>query len=276
MRVLRQVFDFYINSSIHVALAVVALSWVTMIEFDVEINEEVLLFICLASISGYNFVKYFGIAKFHHRSLATWLQVIQVFSFLCFLLMCYLMLQLEYKTLTYIAAFGIVTFLYAIPFFPKHLVIDNQKNIRSIGGVKVYVIAIVWAGVTVLLPLINTDYYLSAVVWITVLQRFVFVVLLMLPFEIRDLQYDNLKLATIPQQIGIKNTKIIGALLGMVFFFLEFFKDALALKEITIALVITFISILFLILSNAKQGIYYCSFWVEAVPIIWLVLHLIF
>lgn len=276
MKVLKPILDFYINSSIHVSLAVFSMAWLTLLEFGVPFDEDVLSFIFFASITGYNFVKYFGIAKFHHRSLATWLQVIQIFSLVCFLLMIYFAVQLETKTLFYIVVFGVVTFLYAIPFFPKHLFMDSQKNLRSIGGLKVYVIALVWAGVTVLLPLINADFYLNADVWMTVFQRFVFVVILMLPFEIRDLQYDSLKLATIPQQIGVKNTKLIGLFLGIIFFFLEFFKDELHTAQILITLVITFVALLFLVYSKMKQGTYYCSFWVEGIPILWLLLHLVF
>ena len=276
MKVLKPILDFYINSSIHVSLAVFSMAWLTLLEFEVPFDEKVLFFIFFASITGYNFVKYFGIAKFHHRSLATWLQVIQVFSLLCFLLMIYFAVQLEPKTLFCIVVFGLVTFLYAIPFFPKHLFMDSQKNLRSIGGLKVYVIALVWAGVTVVLPLINADFYLNADVWITLFQRFVFVVILMLPFEIRDLQYDSLKLATIPQQIGIKNTKLIGVFIGIVFFFLEFFKDKLEAEQIVITLIITVVALLFLVFSKAKQGTYYCSFWVEGIPIVWLLMHQVF
>ena len=46
----------------------------------------------------------------------------------------------------------------------------------------------------------------------------------MLPFEIRDMQYDSLKLSTIPQRIGVMKTKIIGVFM-LLFFLLEFFKD---------------------------------------------------
>ena len=52
-----------------------------------------------------------------------------------------------------------------------------------------------------------------------------YVVIAILPFEIRDMKYDSIKLATIPQRIGIEKTKIIGALLIVIIFLLEFFKD---------------------------------------------------
>ena len=118
MKGLRQFFDFYINSSIHVALAVVSLSWLTLLEFDFY-DYNILYFIFFSSISGYNFVKYFGLAKFHHRSLANWLKFIQVFSLLCFVLICYYAFKIQTKTLFYIVGVGLITFLYAIPFLPK-------------------------------------------------------------------------------------------------------------------------------------------------------------
>ena len=196
MKVLKQIFDFYINSSIHVALAVVSLSWLTILEFNVNNDQDILYFIFFASVTGYNFVKYFGLAKFHHRGLANWLKLIQVFSFFCFILMCFYALRLSTDVLIYIGIFGLITFLYAIPFLPKHLLFDEKQNLRNIGGVKIYIIALVWSGVTVLLPILNSSIHFSSDIVITGLQRFVFVIVLMLPFEIRDLQYDSLKLST--------------------------------------------------------------------------------
>ena len=276
MKTFKQVFDFYLDSSIHVAFAVFCMAWVTLLEFRLPFDKWVLNFIFFASITGYNFVKYFGIAKFHHRSLASWLQVIQVFSMVCFILMCFFGLHLEKKTLLYIAGFGAITFLYAIPFLPKHLFIDKQRNLRSVGGLKVYVIALVWAGVSVLLPLLNHHYKFEVEVWITTFQRFIMVILLMLPFEIRDLQYDSLKLSTIPQKIGIKNTKMIGLLLGMLFFFLEFLKDTISQKTVLVNLIITILAVVLLGFARKKQSVYYSAFWVESVPIFWVLLHVIF
>jgi hypothetical protein len=252
------------------------MSWITLLEFGIPLDINLLCFVFVASVTGYNFVKYFGIARFHHRSLATWLKVIQVFSFICFLLLCVFSLRLASTTLVYIGVFGIVTFLYAIPLLPKHFFMDQQKNLRSIGGLKVYVIALVWAGVTVFLPVLNNDHNFSVDVWLTALQRFIFVIALMLPFEIHDLQYDSLKLSTIPQKIGIKKTKFIGILLIMLFFFLEFFKNELNKNQIIITLIISLITALFLNFSKKNQNDYYSSFWVEGIPIIWFLLYLIF
>ena len=270
MHILKQILNFYINSSIHVALAVVAMTWVTLVQFEMEYNPTVLAFVFFATITGYNFVKYFGVAKFHHRSLTMWLKAIQIFSFFAFLGMGYFALQLNVNSLICLSVFSFITFLYAIPLLPMRYFRDEKKNLREVSGLKVYVIALVWMFTTVFLPLIDNGFYIDANVVVTAVQRFIFVIVLMLPFEIRDLVFDSVKLATIPQRIGIKNTKIIGVLLLLAFFFLEYFKDEIKSVDIISNGVMLFVTLVFVLFAHKKQSKYYSAFWVEGLPILWL------
>lgn len=275
MEVLKRIFNFYLNSSIHVAIAASALVWVTLIKLNLNYDKIIIYFVFFATITGYNFVKYFGVVRFHHRSIAGWLKAIQIFSLFAFVGMCYYAYYLNTDTLILLAILGAVTFFYAIPIMiPKHYLFDDHKNLRQIGGLKVYVIAVVWMFTTVILPLINNDTSIDSDIIILSIQRFCFVLVLMLPFEIRDLNYDNLKLATIPQKIGIKKTKIFGVVLLIVFLSLEFFKDELIEGAVQATVLITFIMLLFLGFSNKNQSKYYSAFWVESLPIIWLLILL--
>ncbi|WP_370227677.1 hypothetical protein [Mesoflavibacter sp.] len=274
MKIVKQLLDFYINSSIHVALAVYALSWITLLVFNLPYDENILYFNFYATITGYNFVKYFGIAKWHHRSLAKWLKVIQVFSFFSFLLMLFYAFRLEPKVIVVLTGLGLITFLYAIPFWPKQMYLDEHQNLRQISGLKVYIIAAVWAFTTVVLPILNNNQELETKVWITVLQNFVFVLALMIPFEIRDLKYDSIKLATIPQQIGVKKTKILGVLLLLFFLGLNVFKEEILIHFLYKEVIVAFVLMLFILFSTKHRNKYYASFWVEALPILWLLLML--
>lgn len=258
------------------ALAVFALTWTTLLEYNLPYDDKALYFVFFATITGYNFVKYFGLAKFHHRRLAIWLKTIQIFSALAFVAMCFYFFQLSENVMFLIVVLALVTFLYAIPFIPKHFLFDEQQNLRQIGGAKVYIIALVWSLATVLIPLLNFEYALDASVLTILFQRFCLVIVLMLPFEIRDLQYDNLKLATIPQKIGIKKTKIIGSLLLLVFVMLEFFKDGTDKNSTLATLLMVLIALFLLEYSKQDQSKYYSAFWVEAIPIIWLLLLILF
>ena len=275
MRVLTSIFNFYVNASIHVAIAVCALTWITLIQFEIDYDDNTLYFVFYATIASYNFVKYFGLAKLHHRSLANWLRIIQIFSIICFFMMCYYALQFKIEVIGLIFILGIITFLYAVPLIPKHYLFDEQRNLREISGLKIYVIALVWTCTTVVIPLWNNNAVFGADVLITIIQRFLFVMVLMLPFEIRDLNYDSLKLATIPQKIGVKKTKIIGIILLILFLMLDFFKDELESFSIISTLIIAFTGAILLVFSNKKQSKYYSAFWVESLPIWWLAILLL-
>ncbi|WP_317041677.1 hypothetical protein [Winogradskyella sp. J14-2] len=256
------------------ALAVVAMTWVTLVRFQLRYDCVLLSFVFFATVTGYNFVKYFGVAKFHHRSLAAWLKAIQVFSFFAFFGMCFFALKLSINSLVFLSVFGLITFLYAIPLLPMRYFRDHQKNLRQISGLKVYVIALVWVFTTVFLPFLEYSDFIDADVVITGVQRFAFVIVLMLPFEIRDLAYDSVKLATIPQRIGVKNTKMMGVLLLLLFFFLEYFKDEMRYVDVLSNGAIVVVTLFFVLSAHKNQSKYYSAFWVESLPILWLLVVL--
>lgn len=261
MQGLKNILDFYINSSIHVALAVVSLSLLSFLEYDIKIDQDLLFFIFFGSITGYNFVKYAGIAKLHHASLARNLQMIQIFSFFCFLGLVYFTFQQELEILIVAGVLGCFTLLYAIPFG------KNRQNLRNIGGVKIFIIALVWAGVVVILPLLGKIPIRE--ISITFSQRFLFVIAITLPFEIRDLKFDSGQLNTIPQQIGIANTKKIGYVLLGVMLLLEFLMPYSSLVNFTALVLTLLVSAYFIKAAEIDQGHYYSALWVEGIPVFW-------
>ena len=270
MRGVKNILDFYINSSIHVALGVVALTALTALHFDFQPDYLLLAFIFFGTITGYNFVKYAGIAKLHHRSLAKNLKFIQIFSFLCFLFLGYLALQVRKEVLMVAGVLGFFTLLYALPVF------SNRKNLRDIAGLKVFIIAFIWAGVTVLFPVADADIPFEKDVVVEVLQRFLFVLILILPFEIRDLKYDNAILKTIPQKLGVEKTKLLGYLLIFMWVSLEFLKGISTEDSKAAILCAAVVTGFAIFRSNEDQAPYFSSFWVEGIPMLWFLLLLVF
>lgn len=269
MKVFNSVFAFYINSSIHVALAVVALLAITVFEYGLTIPWELWGFVFLGSLTGYNFVKYAKVAGLHHRKLTNSLKTIQVFSAICFLLLGYIAFRLPIDVLLLSVGFGLATFLYAVPFV-------RSKNLRNLSGIKIFVVAFVWAGVSVVLPFAASDVTITADVLLTFFQRILIVVALILPFEIRDVPYDALNLKTLPQQIGVRNTKLWG--LGMLLMCLgcEFFKKDFEVAYIISLLIFCVVLGWFLLISKPEQSRYFSSFWVESLPILWVFLFILF
>ena len=269
MHFLKRLFNFYINSSVHVALAVYSLVRVTELYFELSYNASLNYFIFFGTITGYNFVKYAGVAKFHHRSLTTQLKIIQIFSLICFLAMCFYAWQLPIKTLLYFVPFLLLTVLYAVPFLSGF-----QKNLRNISYLKIIVVAVVWAGFTTLIPVLDAGEPVSGLLVLSSLQRFVLVMVLILPFDIRDVKYDAISLQTIPQKIGVKRTKKIGLILLLLAMVIEFMIAPTSLLR-NAFLGLFFVVLFFLMNAKIEQSKYYSSFWVEGIPIVWYLILLL-
>lgn len=263
MQGLKNIFNFYINASIHVGLAVVCLSDITNQIFDIPGNYKLLFFIFFASVTGYNFVKYAGIAKLYHLSLRKNLRQIQIFSLVAFAGLISMAFYQSVPVLLFSGVLGLFTLFYALPLF------GGSKNLRNLSGLKIFVIAFVWAGVTVLLPLVNHINLWQLDVVLVFLQRFFLVLALILPFEIRDLRYDMVQLRTIPQKFGVQGTRIFGVLMMGVFLLLEIFKTATSLVNAISMIFVAMLVIILLKYSTLRQSRFYASFWVEGVPILW-------
>ncbi len=270
MRILKLIFNFYINASIHVALAVYSLTRITEYYFDIPYNENLDYFIFFGTITAYNFIKYAGVAKFYHMSLTKSLRLIQIFSFVCFCLLAYYAWLLPIKTLLYFAPFGLVTILYIVPFLGGF-----QKNLRAISYLKIFAVAGVWSGVTAVIPLLASGSEIDSNLVLFFVQRMLFVLVLILPFEIRDMELDFKDMKTLPQQIGVEQTKKVGFVLLLFSLTLEFLiTESLTNKNIFLA--VCFVLLFFLMRSKEKQSKFYSSFWVESIPVIWWLIHYFF
>jgi hypothetical protein len=262
MKLLSSVFSFYINSSIHVAFAVLALVGISMLEYDIEIPNALCVFIFFGTITGYNFVKYAEIAGLRHRELTNSLRSIQIFSFICFGITSYFAFRLSFDTLLLFVGFALLTFFYAVPFV-------KSKNLRSLTSMKIFIVALVWAGVTVVVPLLSIGIELNADILLTFIQRFFIVIVLIIPFEIRDLQFDVASLRTLPQQLGIKRVKTLGLFLLLMCPIIEGFKDEFSVGYFMSLLIVCALIASGLIGSSRRQLKFFASFWIEGIPIVW-------
>jgi hypothetical protein len=270
MKVLKNILQFYINSSIHVALSCFALVQITQMVFHLSGQSAIGYFVFWGTVVGYNFVKYEELARAKKIKKKKQLRSIAVFTFVSFLLVGYYFFLLERITQIIAIVFLGLTMLYTLPFFP------NRKNARNWAGIKIYIVSFCWVGATVFLPLLNAGVSPSTSIGIISLQRFILIFVLILIFEIIDLRYDNPNLRTVPQQIGMKNTKILGFVLLLLFCGLEginmnsngnFNIQFLKLK-LNLDIAIAFVISLFLVFANEKRTKYYTSLWVESMPIL--------
>lgn len=252
------------------ALSVFALTQLTGYLFQIKEIQNVSMFVFFGTIVGYNFVKYDALVRSQKLEMRLELKAIAVLSSFAFLASGYFFYQLE--RITQLIGFGFlaVTLLYTLPFFP------NRKNARNWAGIKIYMVAICWVGVTLFLPIINSQLPFDSYVFLVAIQRFILIFTLVLIFEIIDLKFDDPHLKTVPQQIGVFKTKQIGVVLMLIFVLLEFLSEDFISEFFLVKTGLAATTILFLVFVHENRSRYYASFWVESIPILWFLLLLIF
>ena len=270
MGTFKRFFDFYIFSNIHVALAAFCLTKITLIENEIESN-LLPFFVLFSTIVSYNLIRFYNalenkiwFAVFIKKNKKTLLGL----TFLSLGILIYQSFFLNFKAIITLIPFGFLTLFYVIP-FPWNK--SNSFTLRSVAFLKLFLIAISYAGITVLFPLINYCIEVESNEIITFIQRFLFIVSITIPFDIRDLNFDNKNLKTLPQVIGIQKSKVVGLLFLMVFLGLEFLKNSTE-ANYRINFIIALISLFFLLKATHNQNKYYSAFFVESIPMIWLLL----
>ncbi|MGG7036097.1 MAG: hypothetical protein ACI7YS_13015 [Flavobacterium sp.] len=274
---LKQLFNFYINSSIHVALSVFALVQITGLQFQITDLEDCAFFAFFGAIAAYNFVKYYNFIRVQGWQMSNRLKGIVLLSVLSLLVAFFYFFKLTKEAQISALITLVLTLSYKLPFFP------NRKSARSSPGMKIYMVALCWVGATVVLPVINSEIPITLDFYLKCVQRFVLVFALTLIFEIIDLKTDNLNLKTVPQQIGVKMTKWLGIILLLIFCGLEFFNvnnninsnSNINVHYFLLRLIIAIAIAIFLLFANENRSRNYAAFWAESVPVFWWFLFLI-
>ena len=244
---LRKILNFYIQSSIHVGIAVFCL-----VQLSVSQWSSYSFLVLFGTVVGYNLLKYsewflsnkrlrihlFGIVG---------VTLIAAGGFLMLFFQQDIVVQLDL-----IVALGLVV-LY--PF------------IRKLGWLKPFFVSCVVSYITVVIPLKSS----TDVAWFFA-QRFLLLSSLMIPFEILDSTSDAVAMKTLPHLFGIARTKQIGYVLVGLFCIASFYTLSIHYPCFIYALS----SVVAIYFSSEKRSWYYTSFWVESLPIAWWLILILF
>ena len=268
MLFIKKLFDFYIKSSFHLGVCVVSLYIISIYKLQIDLNYYILTCLFSSTIVVYNFIKYASTLPYYFFVQNAPIKKIQIVSFFFGFFLFYSLFFLSVEALF----FGFFLFLICVLYvFPINHSISNFRN-RS--KIKIFLVAICWSGSTVIFPFIesnNINYGDSMLLFV---QFFLFVIVCTVPFEIRDLKYDSNDLKTIPQIYGTNNSKYISYVLIFIFFSISFISNGTSIDLIS-DLLISFVLVFIIYLTKENQGKYFSSFWVESLPIYWLIIQFI-
>jgi len=254
-----------------VGLSVFSFTGISYYQLGLTPDIPVLVLVFCATVLGYNFVKYIGFVSILEKDHRKWLNEIFVLSVLFLLTGVFFFFKLRNITQTLLVVLGILTMLYAMPLsWPNPIQLGRIYVLREIKGVKVFIIAVVWSLTTNLIPVLESKVFPDSDFVILLLQRYLWILVLMIPFEIRDLKYDHHSMGTLPQELGINGVKILGYIMLLLIMSLEFFTNNSLSCYFYVELLMALLTGGLIFCTNEKRSDYYSAFFVEGIPILWL------
>jgi len=270
MKFFNRALEFYVFANLHVAFSVLFFVLCTGLLFEIVVFYES-LFLSVSTFLAYHFIRYnnrFRYQKTHRLAKFSSTYKRLIFILVIVALILDLLLLFKFTKTQYFCVLGIIggTLIYALPFFK---IKGKPSSIRYFSGLKIFVIAMVWSVSIVIFPL--GFHYRS---FIYLIEIFLFVIVLTLPFDIRDLDFDEASVKTLPKLLGEFYVKLLGLVILIITILIHAFlfskKSVFAFGTVCLVL------LLLLIFSKEKQSKYYASFWVESVPIIYFVVLKLF
>lgn len=272
MQVMKRGFAFYVFANIHVAVAAYCLTKISFLVYDIN-NQTFANFVFFATILSYNLIRFAQMEKIQSM-VSIWIRAnkkyLVILNVVALLGSIFYLISFSFEEILQMIPFVIATLLYVFPHKKKNL------GLRTIPGLKLFIISITWAGLTLYLPLFSYDLINSEAGYISLVQRFLFILAITIPFDIRDAQFDLPGLHTLPQQLGVSNSKIIAVLALFTVVLLDTMIPYTHPGFFRINLFIMVLSVIMITFSGTKRGRYYTAFWIESLPILWYLLYLSF
>jgi 4-hydroxybenzoate polyprenyltransferase len=259
MQGLRNILRWIVFNNIFVAFCVVALNMSSEFLLDTY-NCQINQFLFFSCIFTYNYQRMVrSKRKLQQQKQRLFgdkkvLLALMLFSLLCCV---FLFFQFNYHTQLLIAFLGIISVLY--PFI-----------LREIPYCKIFIITLVWSASTVLLLVTENNLELSSAVYYLFLGRLLFILALTIPFDIRDLKYDNKSLKTIPIIFGASKARLIAILflLGFIIIaLLQYYQNQIYFESLIAIVLSCFFASILIIKSTTGKKDFYFTFWVESASI---------
>jgi hypothetical protein len=254
--IIRKFVELIIYGNIWVSLGAVALTLNTFLVMDWTINDDLLLLVFFATMLSYCFqriVKHTSgaiINSTRHQWVYNQKQFLYMLIIISFCISGYLFFTLfSFYELLYFSPLIAIALFYAVKLF--------NKSLRDIPFIKIILIAFSWAAVTVLIPAYINEEASANDTWALFILNFIYIFALVIPFDIRDLGFDEPEKKTIPQLIGIRAAKYTAIILLIICGLLSFalLKEAVFLAPIYLLSVV----VLFQVNDKRKEFFYACG-----------------
>ena len=252
----KKFFNFFLFSSIFIALCAVALCMETNILLGLPFNNfSFYCFVFGATLLQYNLHYVSKTVAVKDSLRFEWSQrnkgIHIVLLIAGFLLIIFSLFSFRLQHFFVLIILGAIAFLYSFPILP----FGRKKRIKEYGILKITTLALLWTLVSVWFPA-NAMPYDTILFSFVFVKRFVFMLILCLLFDVRDYQVDFEKnIRTFPVILGIKNAYSFAYLLLILLSLLSLFQFwYLKQPGFLIAMVISILATAFTIRYTKKNN----------------------
>jgi len=273
---LKKLGQFFVYGNVFVSFCVLVLCQSTSIIIGVD-SSHLLPFVFFSTLFVYNFhrIVRYNLNK-EQSANRDWLNKNRLFiiiiTVISLFLSVYYAVSLSFSTFYFLIPASIISLSYPIKIIP---LVGQKVSLRELPRAKIFLIALVWSIVSVVLVTIENKSFYSLDTLLLFVSRFSFVLAITIPFDIRDLKYDDLSLKTIPQIFGEQKAKTI-ALYCLAFFELisifHFFVGDFSWQILLALMLTSLLSGILIIKSSQEKNNLFFSFWVEGASIIMFLL----
>lgn len=263
MIILRRIIDFFLYSNLWIALCAASLVMETDMLFLKKVSLHPLVWtVFFSTLLLYAAHRLIGVhiaeeftKKGRYLVIKKHEWHILLYAILSAGGVAYFFFQLSLRQQIGVFLAALPSLAYVLPIF------GNKKRIRDIHLVKIFLVAITWTFITVLLPILNLETFHSPRLIPLMMERFCFIFAITLPFDIRDLTLDEFtKVKTIPSWLGIKKTKRLAYLLtilSMVFAWMSYHNGIYQFRNLIAILSTYMVTLLIIRLTTAKRHDYF-------------------
>ena len=259
-----------VHNYIVVALSLVSIHLLFVLEYRRPIQFHYITFLFGSAVAGYFFLQFLHPGNIRAEC-KQYYEKNKWFSMLVFLFSIVLIVW-SISYLPVLLWFYLWPFIFILIFYNLNPTRGKFFSWRKISLIKIFLVAMVWSGLTVWLP--SVVFY-GQVPLEKVAEIFVWILLLMIPFDIRDIILDDSGIKTFPILLGKQTIRFafLVYLLMMILATLVWVKTndttAYLLKAAAGLSVIYSATI-----SNRSDSFYFTAFWVEMIPVILLIAYL--
>ena len=280
---LKKALNFLLYGNIYISICAVGLTAETYLISGHEIELDALMVLVFCSTFFiYTFHRLIIIGSLNQETFTPRLQwiydhspLLKLLSISALIVAIIAFLFLNFSIMLALVLSAIIAVMYAMPFIPKNKI---KVALRDFGVVKVVIVALVWTVITSLLPILNMKGYIhDPHVPLLLIERFLFIFVLTLLFEIRDQKIDQeAGIRTIPKLLGEGLSKVSAYVLICIFALMYGFHDS-SMERFFIPLFMSaLITIIIIRFTTKEADDYYYMAYVDGMMILQFLFVLIF